>query len=76
MYSAQNSSRFLLVNSGILDFGILNSAQGIRIPNSAKDCNPESTAGSPESKTLLEYLHRAIWIIYGKSINSQISEVS
>ena len=44
-----------LVESGILGFEILNTAQGIQNPSSfVKD--PESTAMNPESKTVLDYL--------------------
>ena len=44
----------LLVESGILGFGIQNTAQGIR--NSPNDRNPESTAWDPECKTVLDPL--------------------
>ena len=41
------SGKFLLVESGILGFGIRNSAQGIRNPSN--DSNPESSTWNPES---------------------------
>ena len=64
--------KFLLVNSGILEYGTQKTAQGIR--NSTNDCNPESkfhwqrlessswnpesTEWNPESKTVLDSLVR------------------
>ena len=52
-----------LVESGILGFEILNTAQGIQNPATIRiqdpssfDKDPESTAMSPESKTVLDYL--------------------
>ena len=61
---------FLIVESRILGFGIRNTAQGVRNPTN--DCNPEfkfhwqklesstlnleSTAWTPESKTVLDLL--------------------
>ena len=55
----RGSEKLLLVESGILGFGIRNVAQGIR--NLTEDWNPESstrdlesTAWNPESKTALD----------------------
>ena len=52
-----------LVESGILGFEILNTAQGIQNPATIRIQNPssfvkdpESTAMNPESKTVLDYL--------------------
>ena len=64
--------KFLLVESGILGFGIRNTAQGIRNPTNdwnpeskfhwqrleSSTWNPESTAWNPESKTVLDSLAR------------------
>ena len=64
--------KFLLVESGILGFGIRNTAQGIRNPTNdwnpdskfhwerlgSSSWNPESTAWNPESKTVLDSLAR------------------
>ena len=56
------SRKCLLVESGILGFGIRNRAHGNRIPFSAardpdsSTWNPESTAWNPESKTVLDSL--------------------
>ena len=54
MQGNPESGKFLLVESGILGFGIRNSDQGIRNPTN--DWNPESTAWNPESKTVLDSL--------------------
>ena len=64
------SMKFLLVESGILGFGIQNTAVGIRNPTEdwnpesrfhwqrlySSTWNPESTAWNPESKTVLDSL--------------------
>ena len=64
--------KFPLVESGILGFGIRNTAQGIRNPTNdwnpdskfhwerlgSSSWNPESTAWNPESKTVLDSLAR------------------
>ena len=66
------SWKFLLEESGILGFGIWNTAQGIRNPTNdwnpeskfhwqrleSSSWNPESTAWNPESKTVLDSLAR------------------
>ena len=56
------SGKFVLVESGILGFGIRNSAQGIRNPSN--DSNPEiqyleSWIHSVESRIVLDYSHAA-----------------
>ena len=43
-----------LMESGILTFGIRNTAQGIRNPLESSTWNPESTAWNAESKTVLD----------------------
>ena len=55
------SAKFLPVDSGILDFRIRNSAQGVQNPDN--DWNPESSTWylefivwNPESLTVLDYL--------------------
>ena len=64
----QDSAKFMLLESGILDFRILNTAQGIRYPTnnwireSKSHCqrariytwNPESKAWNAESRTVCE----------------------
>ena len=53
------SCKFLLVESGILGFGIQNTVVGIQNPSSTEEdlesshWNPETTAWNPESKTVL-----------------------
>ena len=59
------SVKFLLVESGILGFGIRNTAQGIRNPpkmgfQNPSSWNPKSTTWNPESKTVLVPLHSAL----------------
>ena len=72
MYANQDFRirEFLLVESGILGFGIRNTAQGVRNPTNdwnpefkfhwqkleSSTWNPESTAWNPESKTALDFL--------------------
>ena len=43
-----------LMESGILTFGIRNTAQGIRNPLESSTWNPESTVWNVESKTVLD----------------------
>lgn len=64
----QDSAKFMLLESGILDFRILNTAQGIRYPTnnwireSKSHCqrariytwNPESKVWNAESRTVCE----------------------
>ena len=54
------AQKILLVESGILDFGICNTAQGIRNctirDSSSTDKNPEPTMWNSESKTVLGFL--------------------
>ena len=66
MAQEQVSGKILFVESGILDFGILNTSQQIRNPTNNSNpqskfhwkrlepstWNPESKVWSPESKTL------------------------
>ena len=56
---SRRSGTFLLVESGITDFGIRNTAQGIRnLTNDwnpeSSTCDPESPTWNPESKTVLD----------------------
>jgi len=69
----RESGKFLLVESGIrkiwfvesgiLGFGIRNTAQGIRNPTNPAIWNQEYTASNPESKTVLDFLTWGEWMV-------------
>ena len=58
----------MLEESGILDFGIHDSTQGIRNP--ANVWNPESPAGNPVSKTVLDLPCMGRHVYFSSNISS------